>query len=69
MERNKLVETMDFNGDHDLRFCDENVYGHKHHRTTFPLNGGSYVKEIIGFVHIDLCGLMETTTHGKANIF
>jgi hypothetical protein len=60
---------MDFNGDHDLNFCDECVYGHKHHRTTFPLSGGSYAKEILGFVHIDLCGPMETTTHGKANIF
>jgi hypothetical protein len=27
MERNNLVEGMDFNGDHDLNFCDACVYG------------------------------------------
>jgi len=35
MERNNLVEGMDFNEDHDLSFCDECVYG-KHHCSPFP---------------------------------
>ncbi len=68
MEKNNIVENMDLNGDHDLSFYDECVYGHKHRRNPFPLSGGSCVKEIIGFVHMDLCGPMEIT-HGKANIF
>jgi hypothetical protein len=64
MEINNLVEGMDINGNHDLNLCDECVYGHKQHHTPFPLSGGSCVKEIIGFVHTNLCGPMETI-HGE----
>jgi hypothetical protein len=58
MDRNNLVEGMDFNGGHDWNFYNGCVYG-KHHHTPFPLNGGgSCAKEILGIVHIDLCGPM-----------
>jgi len=67
MEKNNLVEGMDFNGDHDLSFYDGCVYG-KHHHTPFPLNGGSHAKEIIGLVHINLCGPM-VIFHGRQSIF
>jgi hypothetical protein len=32
MDKNNLVEGIDFNGDHDLNFCNGCVYG-KHHHT------------------------------------
>jgi hypothetical protein len=67
MGKINLIEGMDLNGDHDLSFCDGCAYG-KHHLTPFPLNGGSHAKEIIGLVHINLCGPM-VTFHGKQNIF
>jgi hypothetical protein len=62
MEKNNLVESMDFNGDHDLNFYDGCV-NHKHHHTQFILSGSSYAKEILGLVHIDLCGPM-VISHG-----
>jgi hypothetical protein len=58
MDRNNLVEGMDFNGGHDLSFYDGCVYG-KHHHTPFPLSGGFCAKEILRIVHIDLCGPMQ----------
>jgi hypothetical protein len=64
MEKNNLVESMDFNGDHDLNFYDGCV-NHKHHLTPFLLSGSSCAKEILGFVHIDLCGPIATS-HGGA---
>ncbi len=53
---------MNFNGDHDLSFCDGCVYG-KQHCTMyfqFPLHGGYYAKEMFGLVHTNLCGPMAT---------
>jgi hypothetical protein len=68
MDKNNLVEGMDFNGDHDLNFCDRCVYG-KHHNTPFLLSGGFYAKEILRLVHTNLCGPMATTFHGRAKYF
>jgi hypothetical protein len=62
MEKNNLVESMDFNGDHDLNFYDEFV-NRKHHHTQFLLSGSSCAKEILGLVHINLCGPMAIS-HG-----
>jgi hypothetical protein len=59
VDKNNLVEGMDFNGNYDLSFYDGCVYC-KHHCALFPLNGDSCAKEIIGRVHIDLCGPMAT---------
>jgi hypothetical protein len=41
MDKINLVENMDFNGDHDLSFCDGYVYG-KHHHTPFPLHAQTF---------------------------
>jgi hypothetical protein len=64
MEKNNLVESMDFNGGHDLNFYDGCV-NCKHHYTPFLLSGSSCAKEILRFVHIDLCGPIATS-HGRA---
>ncbi len=67
MDKNNFVEGMDLNGDHDLSFYDELVYG-KHHCTLFLLSGGSCAKEILGFVHINICGPM-VTSHEREKYF
>jgi len=70
MDKNNLVEGMNFNGNHDMSFCDGCVYG-KQHCTMyfqFPLCGGSRAKEMFGLVHTNLCGPMATF-HGGANYF
>jgi len=63
MDKNNFVESMDLNGDHDLNFYDELMYG-KHHCTLFLLSGGFRAKEILGFVHINICGPMVTSHEG-----
>jgi hypothetical protein len=68
MEKNILVEGMGLNGNHDLSFCDGCVYGKQHH-TSFPLIEGFRAKEIFRFVHIDLCGPMAITSHGRVKYF
>jgi hypothetical protein len=68
MDKKNLVEGMDFNGDHDLNFCDRCVYG-KHHDTPFPLSGGSCAREIFRLVYTNLCGSLGTTSHGKVKYF
>jgi hypothetical protein len=59
---------MDLNGNHDLNFCDGCVYS-KQHCTSFPLSEGFHAKEICRLVHIDLCGPMAKTFHGRAKYF
>jgi hypothetical protein len=63
MDRNNLVEGMDFNGNHDLSFYHGCVYC-KYHRAPFPLNEDSCAKEILGCVHINLCDPMATSHVG-----
>jgi hypothetical protein len=67
MDKNIFIESMDFNGDHDLNFCDRCEYG-KHHCTPFPLSGGFCAKEILKLVYTNLCGPI-TTSHGEAKYF
>jgi len=67
MDKSNFVEGMDINGDHDLNFCDELVYG-KHHCTPFLLSGGLHAQEILEFVHINICGPMATC-HERAKYF
>jgi hypothetical protein len=62
-----LVESMDLNGNHDLNFYGGCVYG-KHHHTPFPSNGGSYVKNILKLMHINLCDPIATS-HGRTKYF
>jgi len=64
MEKNNLVESMDFNGNHDLNFYDGCV-NRKHHHAPFLLSGNSCAKKILGLMQIDLCGPMATF-HGRA---
>jgi hypothetical protein len=58
---------MDLNGNHDLSFCDGCVYGK--HYISFPLSEGFHAKEICRLVHINLCGPMAITFHGRAKYF
>jgi len=66
-KRNNLVEGMDLNGNHDLSLCDGSVYGK--HYISFPLSEGFHAKEICRLVHIDSCGPMAITFHGRAKYF
>jgi len=70
MDKNNFVESMDLNGNHDLNFYDELMYG-KHHCTLFLLSGVFCAKEILGFVHINICGPMVTSHEGAKyfNVF
>jgi hypothetical protein len=68
MDKNNLVEVMDLNGNNDLNLCDGCVYS-KHHCIPFPLDEGFHAKEILKFVHTNLCGRMVKTSHGRAKYF
>jgi hypothetical protein len=63
MDKNNLVES---NGDRDLNFCNRCVYGKHHHTLGISFEWCFSCKEILGLVHIDLCGSMAITSHGGA---
>ncbi len=62
-----FVENMNFNGDHDLNFCNKCMCN-KYHYTPFPFNGGSHAMSILELVYVNFCGPMATF-HGRENIF
>jgi hypothetical protein len=62
MDKSNLVENMDFNGDHDLCFCDQCVW----ETPPYPnsIEWGFCAKEILELVDTNLCGPI-TTPHGR----
>jgi hypothetical protein len=69
MKTNKVVESMDLNGNHALSLCDGCVYANKQYCTPSFLSGGFHAKEVLGLNHTNLCGFMVTTFHGGAKCF
>jgi hypothetical protein len=50
------------------RICERCVKG-KHQRTSFPKDGATKASQLLGIVHIDVCGPMKTTLHGGTQYF
>ncbi len=57
MDKSNLVEGMDFNGDHDLSFCDGCVYGKQHCMMyfEFSLGGFSCKRNVWACAHEPMC--------------
>jgi hypothetical protein len=51
-----------------LPICEGCILG-KHHVSNFPSKSNSCSIELLELVHIDLCGPMQTPTHGGAKYF
>ena len=65
---NGLVNHFDYGASKEIGFC-ETCIGGKHHRSNFPSNGGTCSKEILGLVHSDVCGKINTKSIGGAEYF
>jgi hypothetical protein len=48
--------------------CEWCILG-KHHVSSFPSKSNSHLTELLELVHMDLCGPMQTLTHGDAKYF
>jgi hypothetical protein len=51
-----------------LLICEGCILG-KHHVSNFPSKSNSHSIELLKLVHMDLCGPMQTPTHGGAKYF
>ena len=63
-----LVDGLDYNVSDKLEFCEACVDG-KHHRTKFPTGGGNRSDTLLGLVHSDVCGKMDTESLSGAQYF
>jgi transposase InsO family protein len=61
------LEKLDFQGD-EMDLCSGCIEG-KQQRNAFPKQGGTRAKELLGIVHSDLCGPMQTPSLGAARYF
>ena len=64
----KLVDHFDYDGSKEIGLC-ETCIGGKHHKSPFPSTGGTCSKELLGLVHSDVCGKMNTKSIGGAEYF
>ena len=66
--RDKLVDGFNYNASRQIGFCEPCVDG-KHHRSSFPKGGGNRSNDLLGIVHSDVCGRIETKSLGGAEYF
>ena len=58
LAKDKLVAGFDYDASMKYSFCESCVKG-KYRRRQLPTNGGERSKELLGLVHIDLCGKIK----------
>ncbi len=63
-----LVVGLDYNGTGEIRFCEPCTAG-KHHRSPFPVGGGTRAENPLDLVHTDVCGKLNTKSLGGAEYF
>ena len=59
LARDQLVDRFDYDTLKKASFCEPCVDS-KHHRSPFPKTGGERSEELLGLVHSDVCGKIET---------
>ena len=64
----QLVDGFDYDSTKKIIFCDSCTEG-KHHRSPFPVGGGSRAREPLDLVHTDVCGKLNTKSLGGAEYF
>ena len=52
----------------DMEMCEPCIQG-KHHRSPFPATGGKRAQELLGLVHSDVCGKINSKSLGGAEYF
>ena len=68
MSKGNLVSSFSFDIKREIDFCEICISG-KHHKSHFPISGGTRSKELLGLVHSDLCGKINTQSLGGAEYF
>ena len=63
LSKKKLVSGFDYDSSSEISFCQACVEG-KLHKSQFPTTGGRRAKELLGLVHSDVCGKMQTPSLG-----
>lgn len=64
----RLVDGFDFDSRKQVSFCEACTEG-KHHRSPFPVGGGTRAEETLGLVHTDVCGKLSPRSAGGAEYF
>ena len=68
LRRYQLVDGFDYDVSKEQKFCEPCIDG-KHHGQPFPKTGGERSTELLGIVHSDVCGKIETKSLGGAEYF
>ena len=68
LAKEELVDGFDYNVSREIDFCESCVEG-KHHRKTFPVDGGKRSDEPLGLVHSDVCGKMNSKSLSGGEYF
>ena len=68
LSKEKLVSSFDYDSSSEISFCQACVEG-KLHKSQFPTTGGRRAKELLGLVHSDVCGKIQTPSLGGGHYF
>ena len=68
MSKNQMVEGLELTPQQKLIFCSSCLHG-KQQRLKFPVGQNRKSSEILELVHSDVCGPMQTLSHGKMKYF
>ena len=68
LARRMLVDKFHFDSSKQIGFC-KTCVGGKHHRSQFPTGEHTCAKELLGFVHSDVCSKINTRSIGGAEYF
>ena len=68
LRRDQLVDGFDYDVSKEQKFCEPCIDG-KHHQQPFPKTGGERSTELLGIVHSDVCGKIETKSLGGTEYF
>jgi len=64
----QLVDGFDFDSQKQISFCEACTEG-KHHRSPFPVGGGTRAEETLDLVHTDVCGKLSLKSGGGTEYF
>ncbi len=68
LSADELVVGLDCNGTGQISFCEPCTAG-KHHRSPFPVGGGTRAEKPLDLVHSDVCGKLNTKSVRGAEYF
>ena len=68
LAKNELVVGFEYDVSKEIHFCEPCALG-KHHRSSFPNDGGKRSEEPLGLVHSDVCGKINAKSLSGAEYF